>query len=107
MQEEPLQQFSEFISGLKRGQVDDELTAALAALVQEVNDIGKPGSLTVQIKVSKDDARMLSVVEKVSVTHPKTPRGSSLWFADASGGLHRDDPYQTRAFNNEDQEHQS
>lgn len=89
-------QFSEWLANLKGGVVDDELTLQLRSLVQEVFEIGKAGELTFSIRLTKDDARTLTLAEKVTAKHPVEPRAKSLWFPDENGELHRDDPYQKR-----------
>lgn len=81
----------------KRGSLHTELSEELAKVIAAVQEFEKPGALTLKITVAPaSDGRMVIVTDDVSSKVPKADRGASLFFADESGGLHREDPTQMR-----------
>lgn len=82
---------------LGAGRLLDELHEALVATAQEVVDTGKPGSVTLTLKVSTKSQGnpMIIIDETVSRSVPKRdPKGAFFWALE--GGLHKDDPRQAR-----------
>ncbi|MBF6459831.1 hypothetical protein IU433_12365 [Nocardia puris] len=88
--------FVDFLVELRRGRVAVELTEALHELIAQVKDTGKPGSLSLVIKVSKQKKTegMLVIDDNVITKMPPRDRDSSLWFVDHDGNPTRQDPNQ-------------
>lgn len=80
---------------LGRGSVIHELTDALTRTAEEAVETGKPGTVTLTLKVSTKAIgdRFITVEEQVARTSPKRdPRGTFFWVVD--GELFKDDPHQ-------------
>lgn len=80
---------------LASGRLVEELAEALTVTAQEVVATGKPGTVTLTLKVStKGQGNPLVVVEEtIARAAPRRdPRGAIFYAID--GGLHRDDPRQ-------------
>lgn len=88
--------FPEVLAQLRKGAAVDEFTARLAELVQAVQYTEKAGTLTLKLKVSpsKSDDAVVEIVDDLTVTIPRPPKKSSLFFADSAGSLTRHDPRQ-------------
>ena len=83
------------VQRLGSGRLLDELREALAATAEEVVATGKPGTVTVTLKVSNKGQGdpLVMVDEVVSRASPKRdPRGAYFFALD--GELHREDPRQ-------------
>lgn len=80
---------------LGRGSVISELTEALVRTAEEVVETGKPGTVTLTLKVANKAVgdTFVSVEETVARSSPKRdPRGTFFFVRD--GALFKDDPYQ-------------
>lgn len=87
--------FMDFLREHRNGQTHDELSDALQALVAEVTDLGKSGTitLTVTIKpIGKSDG--LEVAADVKSKPPKGSPGVSIFFPTPENNLVRQDPRQ-------------
>lgn len=93
-----LQRFSAWVAEHRRGDLDDELTAALAAVTERVAALGKTGTITLKLalKANGPNARTIVAVDHVTVTEPEPDREQSIYYAGDGGRLSRDDPYQQR-----------
>jgi hypothetical protein len=87
--------FIEWLEDHRGGLLDAELTDALAEVVAAVSRYGKTGSVTLTINVAQE-GRTIVVSDRVARKAPEESRMPAIYFADAEGGLHRDDPYQQR-----------
>lgn len=87
--------FIEWIEQHRDGALDDELTDAMAKVVAACREVGKAGSVTLTITVAPE-GRTVVVGDRVAVKAPEARRLPEIYFPDADGGLHRDDPYQQR-----------
>jgi hypothetical protein len=85
------------IQRLGSGHTLEDLCDALTATAQEVVATGKPGTITLTLKVSnKGQGNPLVIVEEtVARTSPKKDPKGAIFFA-LDGALHREDPRQTR-----------
>lgn len=95
-----LRSFTEWLEDHAQGQVVDEMTVALAEVVQAVQTHGKAGSVTLKIKVDlagSIGSRSVQTVCKVTTAPPEPAGEQSIFFVGEGGSLHREDPYQTRA----------
>lgn len=90
--------FHEWLSDQARGSLNQEATFALAEVVQAVADHGKPGTLTISIKVTNAGSGNRTVVTAGTITKklPKSDSEVSIFFVGDGGTLHREDPYQER-----------
>ena len=89
--------FSKFVAGFRMGNTDDELSAALADVVQAVQHYGQSGSLTFTVKVTSNGGQAVRIVDSISTKLPKPPRAEAIYFTDHAGSLFREDPYQQTA----------
>jgi hypothetical protein len=89
--------FAAVISGLRYGELGDELTEALRALTMACAETGKGGTLTLKLTLKPGKGgRHFSVHDDVALKLPKADRGESLMFPTPDGFLTRDDPKQLR-----------
>jgi hypothetical protein len=92
--------FSEWVATQRRGELDLELTAALAEVTSGVHDLGKGGSVTLKISVKPGGGRgrTVLVTDDVTAKAPEADRESAVFFVDGAGNLRRDDPYNEAMF---------
>lgn len=91
--------FADTLTDLRNGELQQELTDALKEVVGRVLETGKPGKLTLTIKVrkaSKGVGSSLVLVDDVKTTLPTPERGESVLFASEDLTLQRSDPRQPR-----------
>ena len=87
--------FSQFLLEQRNGSLHGELSDTLRELVEAVVQHGKPGALTLTVKVSPTKSYgQYEVVDEVKVKAPEPDRGASLFFADDRGNLSRSNPRQ-------------
>lgn len=87
--------FPDFLREHRNGHTHDELSDALQALVADVNEQGKSGSLTLTITVKpvgKGDG--LEVGVDIKSKPPKAAAGVSIFFPTPENNLVRQDPRQ-------------
>ncbi|WP_018135422.1 hypothetical protein [Acaricomes phytoseiuli] len=86
--------FADFLQDQARAH--GELTDGLHDLIAAVEDTGKPGTLTLKIKVEPDKggAGVLRVSDTVTVTKPAHDRPRRIYYKDKAGNLSRTDPNQ-------------
>ncbi len=80
---------------LGSGRLLVELEEALVKTSEEVVAVGNPGSVTLKLKLSNQEAGDVSVVigGAVGRTSPATPTRAAFFFS-VDGGLHKEDPRQ-------------
>lgn len=103
-QEKPLHEhpsFSEFITDLDHGKIDQTLTAKLAELVAAVEDNHKKGKLTLTIHV-KPENKMAQVSVEYKLDKPQPPLHGTLFHIGLKGALLREDPRQMKLKNLDD-----
>jgi molybdopterin converting factor small subunit len=91
--------FFETLRELRGGATLEELTSALAELVQAVRASDKAGELILKLRVRpprKGTATYLTVEDIVTVKKPVMDRGDTVFFPTVEGGLSRQDPNQGR-----------
>ena len=86
--------FVEWLEQYKKGEVDGELTHELRTLIEAVQDTGKPGTITLTLKVSRKSDSQVTVIEDIKVATPKHSRSESIYFIDQHLNLLRSDPRQ-------------
>ena len=85
------------LQNLGQGRLLDELVAALEHVAAEVSETGKPGTVTLNLKVSTRAAGDAFVMIEESVTRkPPTKAARGSYFYAVDGALYRDDPRQMR-----------
>ena len=97
---EPLPGFTSWLEDHAQGHVADELTAKLAELVENVGHVQKAGDLVIKVHIEPAGGNQPTRQVKTSVTVtsklPQFDPAESLFYVGDGGGLHRDDPYQSR-----------
>lgn len=94
----PFTPFSDWLVDHAQGDVDVEMTLALAEVVQAVAAHGKKGTVTLKITVDTAGSGGRTV-ETSCVVDAKAPTADperSIFYVGDKGSLHRDDPYQRR-----------
>lgn len=91
--------FSAFL--LDRPKTHAEVSEALHDLVGKVIDTGKPGTLSLVIKVGpfEKDVDRLIVAEEIKLKLPEHDRPVGIFFPDKNGNLTRNDPNAFDMFN--------
>ncbi len=90
--------FHEWIVDQGNGTTDDEITAALAGVVEAVGHFGKKGEVVVKIKVEPGGSHNRQVLTAchVEAKPPTAAPEQSIFYIGQGGGLHRDDPFSPR-----------
>lgn len=90
--------FAGFLKNQRRGELEKELSEAIAGLVSDVRAQGKAGklTLTIGIKPLPKVQGAFTVSDDIKVAAPARPRGESIFYAEEDGTLTRDDPRQRR-----------
>jgi hypothetical protein len=94
----PFTPFSDWLTDHAQGDVDVEMTLALAEVVQAVINHGKKGSVTLKVHIDTAGSGARTVVT-ACVVEAKAPTAEperSIFYVGERGSLHRDDPYQRR-----------
>lgn len=86
--------FVEWLEEYKKGETDGELTHELRTLIEAVQETGKPGTLTLTLKVSRKGERQVNIIEDVKVKTPVHSRSETIYFVDQHLNLTRNDPRQ-------------
>ena len=87
--------FAVALSAMDYGNTLAQLSDGLAVLVKEVASSGRPGALTLSIKLKPTGGRgQIEVISEVTTKRPASEPGKSLFFAGPHGELLRDDPRQ-------------
>lgn len=98
-EEAPADEPSVFIDWLRDqrgGELLLELDAGITDVIQSVRQLGKKASLTVTIGVSQR-GYMIEVIDDVTLKPARAARTADIFFTDADGVPHREDPAQLKA----------
>ena len=92
--------FSEQLTQIRNGDLDDELTEALADCVKAVDQQGGSATLTIKITVKRSgtNSGYVKVSGSYSTKLPKQDPIESILFATQDGALWEDNPKQARMF---------
>ncbi|MEU0465063.1 hypothetical protein ABZ215_13750 [Amycolatopsis sp. NPDC006131] len=98
--------FAVFITQAGKGKTHRELTAALQEVTKSVLQTLKPGkiTLTLTFKPQKGVEGALLITDQVTTSIPRFDRPASIFYADDTGGLHRNDPRQPSLYDEVTQE---
>ena len=91
--------FTDTLTDIRNGDVISELTDHLREVVTRVRESGRPGSITLTLKVknmSKGAGCALAIEDDIKVKLPTTEKGTTVLFATEDGQLQRNDPRQPR-----------
>lgn len=93
-----LTQFNEWIRAQHSGLTDDEITAAMATVVEGVQHLQKKGKVVIEIgfEIAGSGGRSVTAEVKVTAKPPEPAPTPTFYFVGDHGSLHRDDPYQQR-----------
>lgn len=96
----PITPFHDWIRDQQSGLTDDEITAAMAQVVEAVTHLGAPGRVSIDLAISPagSGGRNVEVAVKVTAKPPQPRPTPSIYFVGDHGSLHRDDPYHARMF---------
>ncbi len=86
--------FTDVLGELSAGSTLAALTEDLAQVVSAVKETGNQGEVTLKLTVKPNGENRVVIADKITSKIPKPERGSSLFYADDDGGLHRNDPLQ-------------
>lgn len=86
----------EVLGSINNGTLLNDIATQLAELTLAVDQTGKPGALTVEIKLRKATGNTLAAKGKVKVTKPQEPTLETLFFPTPEGNLLTEDPRQQK-----------
>ena len=90
--------FNKFLIDLRGGRTSNDLTRALSDLASAVASTGKPGTLTLTVKLKPDKSieenGMVLIEDTIKVTRPEPDRASTIMYVNTDGGVSRQDPKQ-------------
>ena len=86
--------FTDILGELAAGETLDTLTSDLAQMVTAVKATSKAGKLTLELTIKPNGAHGVEITDKITTKEPRDDRGSTMFFNDKDGGLHRRDPRQ-------------
>lgn len=85
-----LKPFADWLAIQRKGTLASELAEGMADLNRAVLETGKPGTITLTIKVKPTgDEVSVTVSDEVKVKLPEHDRGQSIFFVDEDGNPHR------------------
>ena len=89
--------FVSTLNTMDYGVTAEELSDAVAELLQAVQDTGKQGYLTLKLTVKPESitAGQISIKPDITLKAPQLPRDKALMFLTPENNLQREDPRQT------------
>lgn len=92
--------FATLFETLAAGTANADATAALAEVVQAVEDLGRAGKVLVELTVEPegDSGRHVAIRSAVTAKPPRPKAAGSILFVGPGGSVHRNDPYQRQMF---------
>ncbi len=93
---EPLRPFSDWLTDHARGTVDQEMTAAMAEVVEAVSHLEKKGTVTLEVTIDTagSGGRTVSTACVVKAKPPTPAPEQSIFYVAEGGSLDREDPFQ-------------
>lgn len=92
---EPRQDFAAWLTAHARGTLNDELSMALAEVVEHVAHLEKKGTLalTLTVEPAGSGGRTVSISGKTVAKPPMPTPEVGIFYVGEAGSLHRDDPF--------------
>lgn len=90
--------FSDVVGALNGGVTHQKLNDGLAEIVKAVGNTGKPGQITLKVKIAPNGKGGVTITDDIALKVPELPRGASVFFMDEEGNLLRRDPRQAEMF---------
>lgn len=87
-------QFHQFLGDVRTGELNQELTEKLTALVLAVQETNKVGTLTLRLKLVPTKGLAMEIEDEVTVRAPSLPKPSTLLFPTTEGNLQLQNPMQ-------------
>ena len=87
---------TDILREIRRGRVVDQASRALAEVVRAVDETGKPGEITItmRVKPEKGGGTQKTIAALVKAKVPQADIPEAVFFSDRDGDLHRSDPAQ-------------
>jgi len=91
---------TDVLRDVRRGRAVEQATRMTAEVVRAVDETGKPGELTIKIKVKpeKGGGSQKTITCEVKSKKPEQDIPEAVFFSDPDGDLHRTDPAQSEMF---------
>lgn len=91
---------TDMLRDVRKGQLVNQATEEMNALVRAVLDTGMKGELTITLKVkpNKNTTDQVVISSEVKTKTPRLGVADAIFFTDAEGDLHRSDPNQKEMF---------
>lgn len=91
---------TDVLRDIRRGRAVDQATRLLAEVVRAVDETGKPGELTLKLKIKpeKGGGSQKTIVCECKAKKPEGDIPEAVFFSDPDGDLHRQDPAQSEMF---------
>lgn len=92
--------FTDILREIRKGEAVNAATDELAELIRAVKATGKPGTLTLKLKVTPigRDGKQVEITPDISMSAPSPALNKGIFFVDDQGDLLRDDPDQRPLF---------
>jgi hypothetical protein len=87
--------FSQLLPDLDQGEIDVAITEKLQSVAAAVKRTGKPGAVTIQLKIVPAGEGRVMLQEATKIVKPELPHADSLFFVRDDGNLSRANPYQS------------
>jgi hypothetical protein len=91
---------TDVLRDIRRGRVVDAATLELASVVRDAKATGKPGELTIKLKITPDkaDPDVIRVSAEVKGKSPRPDLPDGMFFTNEEGDLLREDPKKIHRF---------
>jgi ribosomal protein S28E/S33 len=91
---------TDILREIRKGRAVDQATRLLAEVVRAVDETGKPGELTIKLKVKpeKGGGSQKVIQAEIKAKKPEGDIPEAVFFSDPGGDLHRSDPQQSELF---------
>lgn len=91
---------TDILREIRKGRAVDLASQRFAELIQAVDETGKPGELTITLKVKpeKGGGSQKTVIPVIKCKMPEMDIAEGVFFSDEAGDLHRSDPAQKDIF---------
>lgn len=88
---------TEILADMAGGDVERELTALMGEVARACDGTKKKGKITITLNFNPSP-KMMAMTAEIKATIPKTPLEATSFYTDDKGGLHIENPRQTKLF---------